>query len=603
MCGIFGRIAPPDSAEDPNAADAMRDSLRHRGPDAAGAVTSRGVTLGNVRLSIIDLTTASDQPFCDPDGALAVVQNGEIYNYLELREELRALGAQFRTTGDTEVILEAYRAWGPDFVTRLNGMFAIALHDRRTGETWLYRDRLGVKPLYIAEWGGAVFFASEIKALFAAGVPRRVDHSALAAFFALNYVPAPRTAFAGIRHLPPAHRLRLAPGRAPERTCYWDLGAIAPEPGLRGKAAEQAITALLDDATGIRLRADAAFGAFLSGGLDSSSVVGAMRDHIDGPIRTYSMGFADPRFDETAWAKAAAARFATTHTAAEAAPDIAALWPRFIWHTDQPHGDVSFMPTDRLSALAARDVKMVLTGDGGDELFAGYEKYRDVFPAGATEALTPGWAGRYARASGLLGEGAANQLLAGPLAEAWGDADPFLALTAAIEGADHQDPINRVLLADTTQLLPGNNLVKPDRMAMANSLEVRSPYLDYRMAELAFRIPGDEKLAAGETKAILKSAVLPRLGHDLTYRKKQMFTVPVGEWFKTALAGFCREMLLGPRFAARGLFAPEAVGTMIADHAAGRANHTRQIRALISLEIWFRLFIDQDPATLAAATA
>ncbi|QHQ36701.1 asparagine synthase (glutamine-hydrolyzing) [Algicella marina] len=599
MCGIFGAIVAEGRKIAPARFEAMQTCLRHRGPDARGFDTDGRTTLGNVRLSIIDLSDASDQPLISEDGKVAVVQNGEIYNYIELREELRAEGAVFRTTGDTEVILHAFRHWGPDFVTRLNGMFAIAVHDRATGTTYLYRDRLGVKPLYLAKTEDGIFFASEIKALLAAGLPRQANLDALAQFFALNYIPAPHTAFAGIVHLMPGHMAAI--GETMEIRRYWSLSGIRPDPKMTEAEAEAGLRRLLDDATRIRLRSDAPFGAFLSGGLDSTSVVASMRDHIEGEIRTYSIGFTDARFDETKWAEAAAKLFETQHVAKIVEQDITRLWPRFIYHCDQPHGDVSFMPTDQVSQLAVQDVKMVLTGDGGDELFAGYEKYLGIFPEGSAEELTAGWEDGYARASGLLHGDQSARLLTGGLFDAFHDSDPYRQLADAMRAYPMQDPINRVLLGDTTVLLPGNNLVKPDRMAMANSLEVRSPFLDYRMAEFAFTVPGWMKLKGGETKAVYKSAMVQRLGRDLTYRRKQMFTVPIGEWFKDTLTEYCRDMLLDGRLAARGLFDAAVVEEMLEAHVAGRENLTRQLRALISIEIWFRLFIDEDEDMLEQA--
>ena len=600
MCGIFGAVA---CSADPLPEFPLQDmsaSIRHRGPDADGIARYDHATIGNRRLSILDLSDASNQPLYSADGHIALVQNGEIYNFIELREELSALGAQFATTGDTEVLLRAYEHWGPGFVERLNGMFAIAVHDSRTDTTWLYRDRLGVKPLYLAEHRGALLFASEIKALLRGGVPAVANPDALAQFFALNYIPAPDTAFQGIRHLPPAHVARIDRDGI-EIRAYWDLNDQKPA-RMDTVEAIETLTTFLDDATRLRLRSDAKFGAFLSGGLDSSSVLAAMAAHLGEGVKTFCIGFDDPKYDEAPFAKMAAEMFGADHAMERARADIATLWPRFIWHVDQPHGDVSFMPTDLVSRLAARQVKMVLTGDGGDELFAGYEKYLNMFPGGRTDHLQPGWEGDVVRGAGLLLDDQPSALLAGDLRAAFHDTDPFRRLSGAIAGAEGQDPINRVLLAETQVLLPGNNLVKPDRMAMANSLEVRSPFLDYRMAEFAFQVPGALKLAGGETKAIYKQAMLPVLGEELTYRKKQMFTVPVGDWFRGALEPFCRQMFFDGRLGARGILNMDTLGGMLDAHVAGTANYTRQLRAVVSLELWYRLFIDGDDVTLAAAT-
>lgn len=602
MCGIFGAFQFGQGRAPRAALDAMARAIGHRGPDATGCFTDDDASLGNCRLSILDLSDASNQPLYSDDGDIIVVQNGEIYNFIELRDELRQSGFRFDTSGDTEVLLRAYEHWGPGFVTRLNGMFAIAVYDRRQRTLRLYRDRLGVKPLYLAGGSGArLWFASEIKAILAAGYEVKPDLMAFAQYFALNYVPQPHTVFEGIRHLPPGCMAEVNATGGVVISRYWDLADVRPRSEMTAGEAKEGILALLDDATRIRMRSDAPFGAFLSGGLDSSTVVGFMSRHAREPVRSYSIGFDDPRFDETEHAVAAARLFGADHKTERMSNDGVDLWPRFIWHCDQPHGDVSFMPTDQVSSLAARDVKMVLTGDGGDELFAGYEKYLKIFPNGEVGDLNGGWEDVFARDSGLLLRDQGDALLTGALREAFRDGRPHAALVDEIRRADHQDPINRVLMAETLTLLPGNNLVKPDRMAMANSLEVRSPFLDYRLAEFAFSIPGEMKLRGGETKAILKDAVEPMLGPALTRRAKQMFTVPVGEWFRQRLAGYCRDTLLDGRLGARGLIEEEAVRGMLQSHIAGTGNYTRQLRALISLEIWFRLFVDRDPVWLDQA--
>lgn len=603
MCGIFGGFSFGRGEASPAVLDAMARSIGHRGPDARGCFVDDDAALGNCRLSILDLSDASNQPLLSDDGEIVVVQNGEIYNFIELRDELKGLGARFDTSGDTEVILRAYEAWGPGFVTRLNGMFAIAVYDKSRRVLRLYRDRLGVKPLYLSggTGGSALWFASEIKAILATGCEIKPDLSALAQYFALNYIPQPATAFEGIRHLEPGCMAEIDAVGGVQISRYWDLASVRPQADMAEADAIEGILSLLDDATRIRMRSDAAFGAFLSGGLDSSTVVGFMSRHAREPVTTYSMGFDDPRYDETEFALSAAERFGTIHKTRRMSDESTSRWPRFIWHCDQPHGDVSFIPTDQVSGMAAQDVKMVLTGDGGDELFAGYEKYLDVFPGGRTDHLVKGWEDDFVRRSGLLVGDQAGELLSGDLRQIYSDANPHRALSDQIRRVPDQDPINRVLLAETLTLLPGNNLVKPDRMAMANSLEVRSPFLDYRLAEFAFSIPGHFKLRGGETKAILKDAVEPMLGRALTRRSKQMFTVPVGEWFRQKLAHYCREMLLDGRLGARGLVNENTIREMLTSHISGTGNYTRQLRALISLEIWFRLFIDRDPHWLAQA--
>ena len=605
MCGIFGGYSFKAAGFDSTVLTAMAASIHHRGPDAQGVWEDGRAALGNCRLSIIDLSDHSNQPQISDDGQVVLVQNGEIYNYIELRDALIQEGLTFETKGDTEVLLRAYEHWGPGFVTRLNGMFAIAVYDARDGDSVLrlYRDRLGVKPLYLSgnAESGRIWFGSEIKALLAAGIEPKADLDALAQYLALNYIPSPQTAFEGIRHLPPAHWAEItSSGIHIER--YWDLTQVFVEPHMTEAEAKARLLALLDDATRIRMRADAPFGAFLSGGLDSSSVVGLMSIYQTDPVRTFSIGFDDPRFDESKHARAAARRFGTFHEYRITQYQASDLWARFIWHVDQPHGDVSFIPMYQVSALASRDVKMVLTGDGGDELFAGYDKYATFFVNG-TDGLEANWQDAFVRQSGLLQGDEPEQLLSGDLKTLFAETYPYRRLAEEISKVQHQDPVNQVLYAETVTLLPGNNLVKPDRMAMAHSLEVRSPFLDYRMAEFAFSVPGTMKLKAQETKAIYKSAVRDLLGDTLTWRKKQMFTVPIGEWFRDALAGYCRELLLDGRLGARGLVDQDFLSNMLASHIQGTANFTRQLRALISLEIWFRLFIDRDPEWLEKARA
>ena len=404
MCGIFGAFSFSRTPVDPSIINSMSQSIRHRGPDANGYFADDTVVLGNRRLSIVDISDASNQPVYSRDRKLVLVQNGEIYNYIELRDELRNAGARFETTGDTEVLLRAYEFWGPDFVNRLNGMFAIAVYDIEAGSVFLYRDRLGVKPLYMAgsHLEGRIWFGSEIKAILENGQRFVPDMDALAQYFALNYIPQPKTAFSGIYHLPPGHmaRISIEAGLTIER--YWDLAAVTPEKNMTEAEAKAGLLKHLDDGTRIRMRSDAPFGAFLSGGLDSSSVVGIMSLYQAQPLNTFSIGFEDLRFDETPYALAAAKRFGTSHEYELANSEIVRDWPRFIWHCDQPHGDVSFMPTDQVSRLAARRVKMVMTGDGGDELFAGYEKYIDLFPGGHTDHLQRNWEDAFVRASGLL---------------------------------------------------------------------------------------------------------------------------------------------------------------------------------------------------------
>src|SRR6478735_3000602 len=378
MCGIFGYWDRARRALGDDALAAMGDKLRHRGPDDAGVWSqpARGVAIGNRRLSIIDIA-GGHQPFVSDDGRIAVVQNGEIFNYVELAAELRAQGVQLKTHSDTEVILRLYEREGIACLSKLNGMFAIAIDDAREDAMYLGRDRIGVKPLYFQDEGGRVLFASELKSLLPASGPREVDLEAVHHYLSFNYIPAPWTIWQGVRHVMPGTWMKFTRNGSETRR-WWNL-ADQREQDISFEDWSREFLDILDDATRIRLRADVPWGAFLSGGVDSSTIVGLMARHVDQPVKTFCIGFADPRFDESEFAAEAARRFGCDHTSEIAELNMLGKWPLVLHHLDQPHGDASFLPTLRVSELAARHVKVVLTGDGGDELFAGYEKYADFF--------------------------------------------------------------------------------------------------------------------------------------------------------------------------------------------------------------------------------
>lgn len=596
MCGIFGQFSFSQSPLDPKLIAEVAKTIKHRGPDAFGVYSDDLVMLGNQRLSILDLSDKSNQPMSSDDGNVVVVQNGEIYNFIEIREQLKLKGQKFYSGGDTEVILRAYEFWGLDFIKHLNGMFAIAIYDKRRTALYLYRDRLGVKPLFYTDEprNGRIWFASEIKAILKNGLNYRPSVDSIAQYFALNYVPQPSTIFDGIRHVPPGHMLQIDLHTGVKLQKYWDLSETQPVEGMSEAEAKIGIIKHLDDATHIRMRSDAPFGAFLSGGIDSSSVVAFMSMYHPEQLKTFSIGFEDQRFDESYFARLASNRFGTDHTIEVCDASSSKKWDEFIYFCDQPHGDVSFIPMLQVSELAASQVKMVMTGDGGDEIFAGYDKYKKFFEHNNPESLEGEWERRYAEFTGLLNYDQAKGLISGELRDAFFETNPYRAITNQILMAPFQDPINRVLFADVTTLLPGNNLVKPDRMGMANSLEIRSPLLDYRLVEFSFQIPGRLKLVNGETKWIYKKATEVLLGSELTWRKKQMFTVPVGEWLRQRLAGYCRDVLLDGRLGSRGMFNIEYLEKMIQAHVQGSANFTRELRAIISLELWFRIFVDRD---------
>ncbi|MDP2264417.1 MAG: asparagine synthase (glutamine-hydrolyzing) [Hydrogenophaga sp.] len=591
MCGIFGYWDRQRHALGDDALQGMAHTLVHRGPDDEGVhhAPARGVAIGNRRLSIIDLG-GGHQPFISDDGQIAVVQNGEIFNHVELAAELRAQGVRLDTHSDTEVILRLYEREGIACMRRLNGMFAIAIHDTREDALYLARDRIGVKPLYVHDDGQRMVFGSELKALWPA-LPRQpgMDLEAIHHYLTFNYIPAPWTACEGVRHVMPGTWQRYTRGGGVQVQRWWNL-ADQREVDSSFDAWAEEFMALLDDATRIRLRADVPFGAFLSGGVDSSTIVGLMARHVKDPVKTFCIGFADPRYDESAFALQAAQRFGCAHTSEVAELNMLSRWPHVLHHLDQPHGDASFMPTLRVSELAAKHVKVVLTGDGGDELFAGYDKYAQFFARPDAQSMPQADFERtYFDSISLFSPEGKAALYRPKVRDQLADTDSFSAAAAPwFEQARHFDRINQALYLDMQLLLSGNNLVKPDRMGMAVSIEARTPFLDWRVMEFAFRSRGTTKLSAsGDKKHWFKRAAAPLIGEDLAYRKKQMFTVPVGDWFKGELHGWLRQTLTGSEVVAQ-LFEPAAVTRMLDQHRDGSGNFTRELRALAALALWHR---------------
>lgn len=592
MCGIFGYWHRTRQALPQAVLHAMAKALVHRGPDDEGIrhQPQRGVALGNRRLSIID-PGGGHQPFVSDDGQIAVVQNGEIFNYLELAAELRAQGVHIKTACDTEVILRLYEREGIACLKRLNGMFAIAIDDARDDALYLARDRIGVKPLYVKDDGQQLLFASEIKAFWPAAQsgPARtaIDLVAIHHYLSFNYIPAPWTVYEGIRHVMPGTWMKFTRSPHVQTQRWWHL-ADQREQDYRFDAWADEFMSTLDDATRIRLRADVPFGAFLSGGVDSSTLVGLMARHVDPPVKTFCIGFDDPRYDESAFAQQAADRFGCQHTREVAEINLLARWPQVLHHLDQPHGDASFMPTLRVSELAARHVKVVLTGDGGDELFAGYDKYAAFFAR--PQALTMPQAEferRYVDSISLFSPEAKQALYQPNIRAQLDGIDSFTQVAKPwLDEAQHFDRINQALYLDMQLLLCGNNLVKPDRMGMAVSLEARTPFLDVRLMEFAFRSRGATKLSSqGDKKHWFKRAAAPLIGEALAYRPKQMFTVPVGEWFRGERYPWLRDLLQKSELLAHVCRAQE-VDLMLEQHRTGHANFTRELRALAALAVW-----------------
>ena len=619
MCGIAGIVDLGGGPIAPGELRRMCDVMRHRGPDDEGIYLGAGAGLGMRRLSIIDLDTGR-QPIHNEDKTVWVVLNGEIYNFRELRKDLARRGHAFSTQTDTETIVHLYEEYGDRCVDHLRGMFAFALWDETRRRLLLARDRLGVKPLYYAEISGRLVFASELKALLELPeVEPEIDWPAAAHLFTFLTTPVSESIVRGVHKLPAGHLLVAAPGRRTQVHPYWDVQFYPDRGRSEGDLIEE-LRVLLDESVRLRLVSDVPVGAFLSGGLDSSAVVATMAPHVQGPLKTFTIGFADQAYDESAHARRVARQFGTDHHELILEPDVTDLIEDIAWHLDEPFGDSSAIPTYMVSKLAAQHVKVVLSGDGGDEIFAGYEKYvvearRRAFrlpriarriAGSAAGRLRPGAKGRkFLRNLGLDGEqryldestlfhrDALEQLFPPEVLGRMGPDDPSSAEMGCLERAGgHWLSAARYL--DIKSSLPLDILTKVDRMSMAHSLEAREPLLDHRLVEFAAAIPPDMLLRGGTTKWIFKEAMRGILPDDVIDRRKQGFAVPLGRWFRGKLGGFVRDLLLTKRSRERGIFNPAAVEHLVQRHEAGRPLDLH-IWTLLSFELWCRAFVDARP--------
>jgi asparagine synthase (glutamine-hydrolysing) len=601
--------------------------LEHRGPDAQGTFLEDGVGLGIQRLAVIDVDEGN-QPIFNEDRTVAVVLNGEIYNYVELRERLQERGHRLATHSDTEVIVHLYEDHGADCVDFLRGMFAFAIWDRRRRRLLLARDRVGKKPLFYSQRGDTIWFASEPRAILVdSAIPRDVNFAAIDSFLQLSYVPHPESAFAALRKLPPAHTLTWENGRAELRR-YWKL-SYRPDPAAGSTAErEQTLREQLLEATRLRLRSDVPLGAFLSGGVDSSAVVAAMAHEASGRVKTFSIGFDLDEFDETPYAREVAALFDTDHHELRVEPDAMEILPRLVWHYGEPFADSSAIPSFYLAELARQHVTVALNGDGGDESFAGYRRYVAYRLMERLDHVPrPLWA-LGARLSSRLGTGAeidgararANRLLqAMPMrpvsrhlmwmgymsrteldglytAEFASSLDTTVAMRAledAYAASDADSQLERLIDTDVNTYLPGQLLVKMDIATMASSLEVRSPLLDHRLMETAAALAPSDKVHGRTTKHILKDALRLWLPDHILDRRKTGFGVPLASWFRGQLRELPRDVLLDERSADRGIFRTEALTALIDDHLAGRRDHSHRLWALIQLELWLRTYVDR----------
>jgi asparagine synthase (glutamine-hydrolysing) len=621
MCGFVGIF---DSNErrpiDSRLLRRMNDAIAHRGPDGDGEYVAPGIGLGHRRLAIIDVG-GGQQPLYNEDGTVVVVFNGEIYNFADIKLELAARGHLFRTHCDTEVIVHGWEEWGADCVKRFRGMFAFALWDQNQQTLFMARDRLGKKPLYYARLaGGQVLFGSELKALVQSpALSRQLDVTAIEDYFAYGYVPDPRSIYRDVAKLPPAHTLVWKRGGEPRVERYWDLKFTGTGPRSEAEARE-ALIGHLREAVRLRLISEVPLGAFLSGGVDSSAVVALMAGLVDGPVGTYSIGFGDRSFDESAYARQLAEKYKTDHHVRQVDPDSFDLVERLTEIYDEPFGDSSAMPTYRVCGLAREHVTVALSGDGGDEVFAGYRRYlwqkreqqaRALLPAslrrplfGALGALYPklDWAPQFLRAKTTFQELALDgvegyfiavsvandamrrRLFSPRLRSAIGGHRAIDVLRGHAAAANTDCAVSQVQYADIMTYLPGDILTKVDRASMAHSLEVRVPFLDHVFVEWAATLPAAMKIRGGERKHVLKRALEPHVPAELLYRPKQGFSIPLARWFRGPLAGRLRAVGDSELLGDTGYFDLGAIRGLIADHQSGARDHSATLWVLLMFD-------------------
>jgi asparagine synthase (glutamine-hydrolysing) len=651
MCGICGEIDFQRGVKT-EAIKRMCDVLAHRGPDDEGMVSIRDnkilelkrrdklllretgfeIGLGHRRLSIIDLSEAAHQPMCNEDGTIWIVYNGEIYNFQEIREGLSKKGHFFKSRSDTEVILHAYEEWGVECLNRFRGMFAFAIWDSKLKRLFMARDRLGKKPLVYFNKNGRFVFASEIKAILQVpDIEKKVNISALHSYLTYQYVPSPDTMFEGIKKLPPAHYLLYDSSGNIKIERYWKLNFT---PNRESSADLSELCTLirkgLEESVKLRLISDVPLGAFLSGGVDSSLIVGIMAEQSRKPVKTFSIGFEEKEFDELSYARIVSNHFSTEHHEFVVRPNAIEILPKLVWYYNEPFADSSAIPTYYVAHLTKDFVKVVLTGDAGDENFAGYNRYlrskwvaqftkipekvrREVIPAflrsisslhwkektlnrlaDFMEMLSADQGRNYAEQIKIFNAKEKDDIYTQNFAKQIEGEDPISFLLSKYEEAETEDLLEKLLYVDINSYLPEDLLVKMDIATMANSLEARVPFLDHKFMELVAGIPSHLKLKGTTTKLILKKAFSNFLPDAILKRKKMGFGVPVSRWFRNELKTYIYEILLDSRTLNRGYFKREGIERLLNDHIGLRYDHSSKIWALLFLEIWFRVFMDQE---------
>jgi asparagine synthase (glutamine-hydrolysing) len=642
MCGITGIFDTRGARDIDRAALArMNASQFHRGPDEGSVHVEPGIGLGHRRLSIIDVATGQ-QPLWNEDHSVCVIYNGEIYNYQELIPELMALGHTFRTKSDTEVIVHAWEAWGERSVERFRGMFAYALWDRAQATLFLARDRLGVKPLYYATLAdGRLLFGSELKSLLAHGaLARDIDPLAVEEYFALGYVADPRTIFRGVHKLPPAHTLAIRRGAPPPPPReYWDVRFTLDNPVSVDDACAE-LGHRLAESVRLRMISEVPLGAFLSGGVDSSAVVATMAGLSASPVETCSIGFREPAFDESRYAREVAERYHTHHRTEIVESDDFDLVDMLAGIYDEPYADSSAIPTWRVCKLARENVTVALSGDGGDESFGGYRRYRLHVMEERVRGALPlalrrpafgflgsaypklDWAPRVLRAKttfeamartsveayfhsmSIIAAPMRKRLFSERLTQALAGYDALDVFARHARNAHTDDPLALVQYLDLKTYLVGDINTKVDRAAMAHSLEVREPLMDHLLVEWLASLPSSMKLRAGEGKFLLKKAMEPHLPRDLLYRPKMGFAVPLARWFRGPLRARVREAVLGPRLASTGLFNAATLRELVDAHQSGTRDYSAPLWSLLMFEAFLRNALEEadSPRELAIAS-
>ena len=627
MCGLAGFLRTPTTPDRESHKlwlESMGQAILHRGPDAGATWQDDHIGLAHRRLSILDLSDAGTQPMHSASGRYVIAFNGEIYNYRELKQILQEAGVAFRTQTDTEVLLALFEQKGAACLDDLNGMFAIAIWDRETRKLFLARDRLGKKPLYYYQEGDRFAFGSEIKALMQAPfVKTEVRYDAIRDYFAYQYVPDPKTIYRNIHKLPPGHWL-VTDGRQADIRQYWDVSfASAGSQSL--EELEQGLYELIDDAVRLRMVSDVPLGAFLSGGVDSSAVVGLMAGHASHPVTTCSIGFDSKRFDEVDWARKVAGLFHTDHHEFTVRENVAGNLTQIARYFDEPFADPSFVPTYFVSQLARQKVTVALAGDGGDENFAGYSKYRTDqiennlrrrLPSGLRRTLFP----QLAQVAGLFSMTSArkarsllstlamepddaffvtncffrqsvwDEVVASDLKRETAGYDPAELTRHHYRNADTDDHLSKILYTDIKTYLPGDILVKVDRMSMANSLETRAPLLDYRVVEYAAGIPSALKLKGSEKKFILKDTFSRLLPDDVLYRKKMGFSVPLAQWLGNELRATADAVFNDAESGLAECFDMSAVRRLWQKHLSGDHQYTQELWSMLALELWWQAY-------------